>query len=86
VSNNEILLDYLNDTPVVRAVIEGRPRAVLLDTGSSLSLVQPGVCAAELKRASVTPFGVTGDELRVRGEQLIKFTINGETYNHAFCV
>ena len=62
-------LDYLNGAPVVRAEIEGRPRVCLVDTGSSVSLVQPGVSASRLDRAIVTPFGVTGDELRVKGEQ-----------------
>jgi len=29
---------------------------------------------------------VTGDELRVKGEQRVTFTIKGETYTHDFCV
>jgi Zn-dependent peptidase ImmA (M78 family) len=29
---------------------------------------------------------VTGDELRVKGEQLVTFRINGETYRYEFCV
>jgi hypothetical protein len=29
---------------------------------------------------------VNGDELRVKGEQLVTFTINGEPYSHEFCV
>jgi hypothetical protein len=32
------------------------------------------------------PFGVTGDELPVKGEQMVTFTVGGETYNHEFCV
>jgi hypothetical protein len=79
-------MDYLNGAPIVRAVIGRRPRTVLVDTGSSISLIQPGVCTSEINRASVTPFGVTGDELRVKGEQRVIITINGETYNHEFCV
>jgi len=71
---------------VVRAVIGGRFRTVLLDTGSSISLIQPGVCSTEMSRATVTPYGVTGEELRVQGEQVVIFTINGETYTHHFCV
>jgi hypothetical protein len=67
-------------------VIEGRPRTILLDTGSSISLIQPEVSASGISRASATPIGVTEDELRVKGEQLVTFTINGETYRHEFCV
>ena len=79
-------LDYLNGAPVVRAEIEGRPRVCLVNTGSSVSLVQPGVSASRLDRAIVTPFGVTGDELRVKGEQRVTFTINGQEFVHTFCV
>jgi len=78
--------EYLNGAPIVLAVTGGRPRTVLLDTGSSISLIQPGVCTSEITRASVTPFEVTGDELRVKGEQRVIIIINGETYNHEFCV
>ena len=34
----------------------------------------------------MTPFGVTGDELRVKGEQRVTFTVNGKEFVHAFCV
>jgi len=34
----------------------------------------------------VTPYGVTGDELQLKGEQLVKFKIKGELYSHGFCV
>jgi len=76
---------YLNGVPIVRAVI-GRPRTVLVDTGSSISLIQPGICTSEITRESVTSFGVTGDELRVKGIQRVIVIINGETYTHEFCV
>ena len=79
-------LDYLNGAPVVRSMIEGRPRVILVDTGSSISLIQPGVSASNLNQAIVTPFGVTGDELRVKGEQRVTFTVNGKEFVHVFCV
>jgi len=78
-------MDNLNGAPIVRAAI-GRPRTVLVDTGSSISLIQPGVSTTEITHASVTPFGITGDELPVKGEQRVIITINGETYTHMFCV
>jgi len=67
-------------------MIEGRPRTILVDTGSSLSLIQPGVCTSIVNSATVTPYGVTGDELRLKGEQRVTFTIKGETYTHDFCL
>ena len=79
-------MDNLNGAPIVRAVIGGSLRTVLVYTGSSISLIQPGVCSTEINRATVTPYGVTGEELRVQGKQVVILTINGETYTHEFCV
>jgi len=62
----------------MRVEIEGRPRIFLIDTGSSLSLIQPGVCSTPVEPARVSPYGVTGDELQVKGEQLVKFKIKGK--------
>jgi hypothetical protein len=84
--SKESQIDYLNSAPIVREVIDGLHRTILLDTGSNLSLIQPGVRALKINRASVTLFGVTGDELREKGEQLVTFTINEETYGHEFYV
>jgi len=67
-------------------MIEGRPRIILVDTGSSLSLIQPGVCTSVVDSATVTPYAVTGDELPLKGMQRVTFTIEGETYTHDFCV
>ena len=64
VCHTESQLDYLQGAPVVRAMIGGGPRMILVDTGSSLSLIQPGVCTSVVNSATVTPYGVTGDELR----------------------
>jgi len=59
---------------------------ILVDTGSSVSLIQSGVSTSKLNQAIVKPFGVTGDELRVKGDQRVSFTINGEEFVHVFCV
>jgi len=77
---------YLNGSPDIRCIIEGRPRVILVDTGSSVSLIQSGVSTSKLNQAIVKPFGVTGDELRVKGDQRVSFTINGEEFVHVFCV
>ena len=39
-----------------------------------------------MNQAIVTPFGVTSDELRVKGEQRVTFTVNDKEFVHAFCV
>ena len=86
VNSLQIALDNLNGAPSIRVVVDGCPRIFLIDTGSSLSLIQPGVCSTQIDHATVIPYGVTGDELQVKGEQLVHFKIGGERYSHNFCV
>ena len=57
----------------------------MIDARYSLCLIQSGVCSTPVKHANVTPYGVTGDELQLKGVQL-EFKINGERYRHVFCV
>jgi len=83
---HESRMDNLKGAPILRAVIGGSLRTVLVYTGSSISLIQPGVCSTEINRATVTPYGMTGEEIRVQGEQVVIITINGETYAHEFYV
>ena len=49
-------------------------------------MTQPGVFSTPVELARVTPYGFTGDELKVKGEQLVNFKINGERYIHSFCM
>ena len=86
VSSQQIALDNLNGAPTIRVVIEGCPRIFLIDMGSSISLISPGVCSTPVDHARVIPYGVTGDELQVKGEKLVHFKINCETYSHNFSV
>jgi hypothetical protein len=51
-----------------------------------VSLVLPGISSEKITRAEVAPYGVTGDELNIRGEQNLKFNIDGQVYRHTFCV
>jgi hypothetical protein len=64
----------------------GHLRPFLVDTGSSVSQVQPGISSEKMTRAEVAPYGITGDELNIKGEQNLKFNINGQLYRHKFCV
>jgi hypothetical protein len=45
-----------------------------------------GVSSVNLTRANVTPYGVTGDELQLRGEQLVHFTLKEQLHPHHFYV
>ena len=77
-NSQQIALDNLNGAPSIRVVIEGCPRILLIDTGSSLSLIEPGVRSTPIDHARVIPYGVTGDEMQVKGEELVHFKLRGE--------
>jgi len=72
--------------PTIQKTILGLHRAYTVDTGSSISLIQPGVCSNEVRPTNVSPFGVTGNELQIMGVQEIEFHLNGEKFRHPYCV
>jgi hypothetical protein len=72
-----VRLDALHTAPI-RVNMDGHTRTFLVDTGSSLSLIQPGISPVQLTRAEVTPYGVNGDQLNIKGEQNLRFQINGQ--------
>ena len=57
-----------------------------MDSGSNVSLIQPGIYRSEVRPSSTTSFGVTGDELDILGEQDVQFSVNNWNCGHTFCV
>ena len=66
--------------------VEGRAKRLIIDTGLNVSVLQPGVSSSEVKESLLKPFGVTGEDLDVRGQQQVSFTLGGQTLNHSFLV
>jgi hypothetical protein len=58
---------------MIPAVISGTPRVFIVDTGSSISLIQSGVYISEGRPTNLSPFGVTGIDLEVEGTQEVEF-------------
>jgi hypothetical protein len=79
-------IDMLRGAPTVRMNIAGFETEFIIDTGSSVSLIQPGVSGSEIKASSVLSIGVTGDPLQIKGEQEVKFGISGANFMHNFKV
>jgi hypothetical protein len=69
----------------IQVTNSGAKKLFIVDPGSSFSLLQPGVSPNRIRAASVTPIGVTGDELEVTGLQEA-FFCNNRSYTHQFCV
>jgi hypothetical protein len=61
-------------------------RSLIVDTGSSVSILQPRVSSSEVKVTSLKPYGVTGEALDIKGRQAVSFELGGREYNHTFLV
>jgi len=73
-------------TPTITAEIEGVQRYLILDTGSNISILQPGVPRSDMRCTSVKPYGVTGETLEIWGQQTVSFVFNEHEFKHSFCV
>ena len=56
-------------TLTVSVKTEGMSRSLTLETGSNLSILQPGVSRVEVRVTTMEPYGVTGDVLNIKGQQ-----------------
>ena len=79
-----VTLDH--GTPTVTVIIQGTERILIVDSGSSCSLLQPGVAEVPLEDTTLEPYGVTGDSLSIVGEQQVLFRMGRATFNHPFLV
>jgi hypothetical protein len=66
--------------------IEGVRRRLIIDTGSNVSIMKPGVASSDIRATPLKPFGVTGETLDVRGRQSVTFKLGGRDFKHTFVV
>ena len=66
--------------------IEGVHRILVIDSESSCCILQPGVSSTPVESISIIPYGLTGDNLVVLGEQTVSFTMSGVHFEHRFLV
>jgi len=69
-------------TPTIMAEIEGVQRDLILDTGSNISILQPGVSRSDMRCTSVKPYEVPGETLKFRGQQTVWFVFNEHEFKH----
>ena len=73
-------------TPSVSMEIQGEQRSLIIDTGSSMSILQPGVSRSEVTTTGIKPYGVTGKVLDVRRQQSLSFMLGGQEFHYSFFV
>ena len=64
----------------------GVSRRLILDTGSNVSILQPRMSTGDVKVTLAKQYGVTGEDLDIKGQQSVSFTLNGREYSHTFLV
>jgi hypothetical protein len=79
-----VTLDH--GTPTVAVTIQGAERILIVDSGSSCSVLQPGVAEVPLETTTFEPLGVTEDSLDIIGEQQVLFQMGTVTFVHSFLV
>ena len=73
-------------TPSNSIRMEGKLRVLIIDTGSNISILQPGLSKSEVRHTDMRPYGVTGETLDVKGRQAVSFVLGGLEFNHQFLV
>jgi hypothetical protein len=84
-SEGLVKIPLVHGAPQVRVDIEGE-RSTVIDTGSSVSLIKPGVTNSPLRPTNRWPVSVAGDNLLIQGEQSKSFGINDCTFRHVSLV
>jgi len=66
--------------------IEGKWQRLIVDRDSDVSILQPGVSRRDLRDNSLRPFGVTGEYLDFKDQELVSFTPGGRKFDHMLLV
>ena len=77
-----ILLEH--GTPSILVHLEGRSRRLILDTGSSVSILQPGISRRDVEVTNLKPYGVTGEVLDIKGRQSVSFELDKGIYIYIY--
>jgi len=71
-------------TPSIKSDIEGVERSLIIDTGSDVSILQPGISNNALRSTTLRPYGVNGETLDVKGRQTVSLDLGGRKFDHTF--
>jgi len=79
-----VLLEH--GSPTVSLEIEGETKRLIVDTGSNVPILQPGVSQSGVNATSINPYGVTGEALSIKYQQHVTFVLGGQKIDHTFFV
>ena len=79
-------ISTVGGAPLIQLPIDNEPRHFLIDTASSICLIQPNVSSVEVRASDIAPIGITGDRLQLQGEQLVEFRLGCRKFSQKFGV
>jgi len=86
VTVRRVTTEMEHGTPAIKADIEGVKRSLIIDTGSDVSILKPGISNANIRDTTLRPYGVTGETLEVEGRQTVSLGLGGRKFDHTFLV
>jgi hypothetical protein len=66
--------------------IDGRFHQMLVDSGACMSVVKLGIVASEIQGTQITARGIPGRKLKVRGTQVMTFTVGKRLFTREFLI
>jgi hypothetical protein len=66
--------------PNVSVYLQGKTRQFILDTGSSMCLIQPGTSRVVVNKINKAPVGITVDELTLKGDHFVELTLGAKFF------
>jgi hypothetical protein len=62
-------------SPAISVEIEGGTKHLIIDTGSSMSILQPGVLKHGIGVTAIKPYEITKKNLDIQGQQCVSFVL-----------
>jgi len=73
-------------TPSLKADIEGVERSIIVNMGSDVTILKPGISSTNIRGTTLRPYGVTGEILEVKGRQTVSLGLCDRKFGHTFLV
>ena len=86
VTVSKVTTDMEHGTPIIKADIEGVEWSLIVDTGSDVSILQPGISKASIRNTTLRPYGVSGETLDVKGRQTVSLSLGERKFDHTSLV
>ena len=80
VSSHKASISMENVAPPISVEIEGTSRSLILDTGSTISILQPGVSRSDVHVTAVEPYSDWGCP---RQRATVTFRVKGREFTHS---